>query len=198
MLDELRIHGLGVIEDAVLPLSPGLTVLTGETGAGKTMVVQGLALLFGGRADAGRVRPGAGRAVVEGRLVLPVDHPAVVRCRDAGGELDEGDLLLSRTVGSDGRSRAHVGGRSVPVGVLAEVGEEVLAVHGQNDQQRLLQPSRQRAALDRFAGASVLELRDRFATQWVRLRDVRATSAQLRAEADERLREAQLLRLGLA
>jgi DNA repair protein RecN (Recombination protein N) len=198
VLEELRIQGLGVIEDAVLPLSTGLTVLTGETGAGKTMVVQGLTLLFGGRADAGRVRPEAGRAVVEGRLVLPEEHPAAVRCLDAGGELDEGTLLLSRSVGADGRSRAHVGGRSVPVGVLAEVGEEVLAVHGQNDQQRLLQPVRQRAALDRFAGEPVLSLRDAFAAGWVRLRDVRATLAQLRAESEERSREAELLRLGLA
>jgi len=198
VLEELRIQGLGVIDDAVLPLSAGLTVLTGETGAGKTMVVQGLALLFGGRADAGRVRPEAGRAVVEGRLRLPADHPAVARCQDAGAELDDGELLLVRTVGADGRSRAHVGGRSVPVGVLAEVGEEVLAVHGQNDQQRLLQPARQRAALDRFAGAEVLELRAAFAAGWSRLRDVRATYAQLRAESDERLREAELLRLGLA
>jgi DNA repair protein RecN (Recombination protein N) len=86
----------------------------------------------------------------------------------------------------------------VPVGVLAEVGEVVLAVHGQNDQQRLLQPARQRAALDRFAGEPVLALRDSFAAGWVRLRDVRATLAQLRAESEERAREAELLRLGLA
>jgi DNA repair protein RecN (Recombination protein N) len=198
VLEELRIQGLGVIDDAVLPLSPGLTVLTGETGAGKTMVVQGLSLLFGGRADAGRVRPESGRAVVEGRLALPLDHPAVVRCQDAGGDLDDGALLLSRTVGADGRSRAHAGGRSVPVGVLAEVGEDVLAVHGQNDQQRLLQPARQRAALDRFAGEPVVSLRESFAAGWVRLRDVRATLSQLQAETDERAREAELLRLGLA
>ena len=198
MLEELRIQGLGVIDDAVLPLSPGLTVLTGETGAGKTMVVQGLALLFGGRADAGRVRPESGRAVVEGRLLLPPDHPAVLRCLDAGGELDDGALLLSRAVGADGRSRAHVGGRSVPVGVLTEVGEDVLALHGQNDQQRLLQPARQRAALDRFAGSEVLALRDSFGGLWARLRDVRATVALLEAEAEERRREAELLRIGLS
>ncbi|HTL24768.1 MAG TPA: DNA repair protein RecN [Mycobacteriales bacterium] len=198
MLEELRIQGLGVIEDAVLPLSPGLTVLTGETGAGKTMVVQGLALLFGGRADAGRVRPDVGRAVVEGRLLLAGDHPAVVRCLDAGGELDDGALLLSRAVGADGRSRAHVGGRSVPVGVLADVGEDVLALHGQNDQQRLLQPARQRAALDRFAGPDVVALREAFGGLWARLRDVRATVAQLEAAAEERHREAELLRIGLA
>ena len=121
-------------------------------------------LLFGGRADAGRVRPGADRALVEGRLSLDVESPAVARAIDAGAELDDGALLLSRAVGSDGRSRAHVGGRNVPVGVLTEIGEHVLALHGQSDQQRLLKPAEQRAALDRYAGAEVLELRDR--PQW--------------------------------
>src|SRR3954469_23619741 len=105
----MRIRGLGVIDDAVLELSGGLTVVTGETGAGKTMVVQGLSLLFGGRADAGRLRPGADRAVVEGRLALGAQSPAVQRALEAGAELDDGALLVSRTIGSDGRSRAHVG-----------------------------------------------------------------------------------------
>jgi DNA repair protein RecN (Recombination protein N) len=198
MLEEIRIQGLGVIDDAVLELAPGLTVVTGETGAGKTMVVQGLSLLFGGRADSGRIRPGAARAVVEGRLLLPEAHPAVVRALDAGGELDDGALLLSRSVGTDGRSRAHVGGRSVPLGVLTELSADLLALHGQSDQQRLLQPARQRAALDRYAGAPVLQLRDRFAGLWARHQDVAATLLQLRGEAAERAREAELLRLGLA
>jgi DNA repair protein RecN (Recombination protein N) len=198
VIEEIRIRGLGVIDDAVLALAPGLTVVTGETGAGKTMVVQGVSLLFGGRADAGRVRAGADRAVVEGRLSLPADHPAVVRCLDAGGEVEDGTLLVSRTVGADGRSRAHVGGRSAPVGVLADVGEDVLALHGQSDQQRLLQPARQREALDRFAGPEVMQLRDRFASTWARWRDTRATMERLTAEAAERERESGLLRLGLA
>ena len=194
----MRIRGLGVIDDVVLQLGPGLTVVTGETGAGKTMVVQGLSLLFGGRSDVGRIRPGAGRAVVEGRLLLDPDHPATARALDAGGELDEDALLVSRSVGADGRSRAHVGGRSVPVGVLGELGALVMALHGQSDQQRLLQPAQQRAALDRYAGEPVVELRERFAGSWARWRDVRATLAQLVDEAAERSREAQLLRLGLA
>jgi DNA repair protein RecN (Recombination protein N) len=198
VLEEMRIRGLGVIDDVVLQLGPGLTVVTGETGAGKTMVVQGLSLLFGGRSDAGRVRPGAERAVVEGRLVLGEDHPASARALDAGGELDDDALLVSRTVGADGRSRAHVGGRSVPVGVLGELGQLVMALHGQSDQQRLLQPAQQRAALDRYAGAPVVALRERFAGSWAQWRDVRATLAQLRDEAAERSREADLLRLGLA
>ncbi len=193
----MRIRGLGVIDDAVLDLSRGLTVVTGETGAGKTMVVQGLALLFGGRADAGRVRPGSPRAVVEGRLALAAGHPAVERALDAGGELDDGVLLVSRAVSADGRSRAHLGGRGVPVGVLAELSETLVAVHGQSDQQRLLQPARQRAALDRFGGVPLLALRERFREGWVRWREVRATLERLTAEAVERRREAELLRLGL-
>jgi DNA repair protein RecN (Recombination protein N) len=197
-LEEVRIRGLGVIEDAVLPLGPGLTVLTGETGAGKTMVVQGLSLLFGGRADAGRVRPGAERALVEGRLALPEGHPARVRGQEAGAELDDGVLLVARSVGADGRSRAHLGGRAVPVGVLAEVGEEVLALHGQSDQQRLLQPMRQRDALDRFAGPDVLARREQFGASWARLREVRAELAALREQTALRSREAELLRTGLA
>jgi DNA repair protein RecN (Recombination protein N) len=198
VLEEMRIRGLGVIEDAVLELSPGLTVVTGETGAGKTMVVQGLSLLFGGRADAGRVRPGAERAVVEGRLALPAGSPAVARALDAGAELDDGALLVSRTVGADGRSRAHLGGRGVPVGVLGELAEDVLAVHGQSDQQRLLKPAAQRRALDRSAGPPLAALSDAYAARWARWREVTAALHRLRADAAERAREAELLRLGLA
>src|SRR5690349_18155065 len=147
VLEELRITGLGVIEDATLPLGPGLTVITGETGAGKTMVVTSLGLLFGGRADAGRVRAAPGRATVDGRLGLPDHVRAAVQSRvvDAGADVDDdGTVLLSRTVTVEGRSRAHVGGRSVPLSVLSDIGEHVLAVHGQSDQLRLLRPAEQR------------------------------------------------------
>ena len=194
----MRIRGLGVIDDAVLELSAGLTVITGETGAGKTMVVQGLNLLFGGRGDAGRVRPGAARAVVEGRLALTPDHPAARRALDAGGELDDDVLLLVRSVGADGRSRAHVGGRGVPVGVLGELAESVVAVHGQSDQQRLLRPSRQRDALDRFGGPDLLAHAATFTERWTHWRTVRDRLARLTAERAERQREAELLRAGLA
>ena len=148
VLEELRITGLGVIDDTTLRLTSGMNVITGETGAGKTMVVTGLGLLFGGRADAGRVRADPGRAVVEGRLRLRGALADAVQARitDAGAELDDdGSVLLSRTVTIEGRSRAHVGGRSMPVAMLAEVGEQVLAVHGQSDQLRLLRPAEQRA-----------------------------------------------------
>ena len=118
VLEELRITGLGVIEDSTLHLTGGMNVITGETGAGKTMVVTGLGLLFGGRADAGRVRAEPGRAVVEGRLRLsgPLADAVSARITDAGADVDDdGSVLLSRTVTIEGRSRAHVGGRAMPV-----------------------------------------------------------------------------------
>jgi DNA repair protein RecN (Recombination protein N) len=200
VLEELRITGLGVIEDATLPLGPGLTVITGETGAGKTMVVTSLGLLFGGRADAGRVRADLGRAVVEGRLRLTGVSGRAVQARvsEAGAEPDDdGSLLLSRTVTSEGRSRAHVGGRSVPVSVLGDVGEQVVAVHGQSDQLRLLRPAEQRAALDRFAGPEHEKLLERFQELYAQWRHTEDDLADRRRNVRERNQEADLLRLGL-
>jgi DNA repair protein RecN (Recombination protein N) len=200
VLEELRITGLGVIEDTTLPLTGGMNVITGETGAGKTMVVTGLGLLFGGRADAGRVRADPGRAVVEGRLRLTDRTAAAVHARiaDAGAEPDDdGTVLLSRTVTVEGRSRAHVGGRSMPVAVLGEVGEQVVAVHGQSDQLRLLRPAEQRAALDRFAGSEHEKLLDTFREAYGQWRKVEDDLADRRRNARERNQEADLLRLGL-
>ena len=200
MLEELRITGLGVIEDTTLPLAQGMNVITGETGAGKTMVVTGLGLLFGGRADAARVRADLGRAVVDGRLRLTGDTAAAVLARvaDAGAEPDDdGTLLLSRTVTTEGRSRAHVGGRSVPASLLAEVGEHVLAVHGQSDQLRLLRPGEQRAALDRFAGPEHEKLLAAYRETYAEWRRVMDDLADRRRNARERRQEADLLRLGL-
>ncbi|WP_280672480.1 MULTISPECIES: DNA repair protein RecN [unclassified Kitasatospora] len=193
----MRIRDLGVIDDAVVELAPGFTVVTGETGAGKTMVVTSLGLLLGGRADPALVRAGADRAVVEGRLTLPAGAPAAVRALEAGAELDDGQLLISRTVSAEGRSRAHVGGRSVPVSLLAELGEDLIAVHGQTDQQRLLRPSRQRAALDRYAGEALAEPLARYRAVHRRLREVSTTLAELTTRARERAQEADLLRFGL-
>ncbi|MBP2338040.1 DNA repair protein RecN [Saccharothrix coeruleofusca] len=199
MLAEMRIQGLGVIDEATLELAPGFTVVTGETGAGKTMVVTGLHLLGGGRAEASRVRNGAERAVVEGRFQAPAGSPAAKVAEEVGGEPDEdGAVIAVRTVGADGRSRAHLGGRSVPVGVLAELAEQLLAVHGQNDQLRLLRPTEQRAVLDRFAGDEVAEpLRayQKVREEWLRV----ATELVERTERSRELaREADLLRHGLA
>jgi DNA repair protein RecN (Recombination protein N) len=156
VLAEMRIQGLGVIEDALLELHPGFTVVTGETGAGKTMVVSGLHLLSGGRSEASKVRNGSGKAVVEGRFEGIRAEQARKIIVEAGADADEdGSVIALRSVSADGRSRAHLGGRSVPVGVLAELSEQLLAVHGQNDQLRLLRPAEQREVLDRFAAEAV-------------------------------------------
>ncbi len=191
----MRIRGLGVITDAVLDLHPGFTVVTGETGAGKTMVVTGLGLLLGARADAGSVRSGAPSALVEGRVVLAAGSPVTAMAQDAGAELDEDVLLLARTVTSAGRSRAHAGGRAVPVAVLAELAAELVTVHGQSDQLRLLQPARQRAALDRFADHH--HLLAAVSAAHGALTAVESELHEVATRGRERAREADLLRHGL-
>ncbi|MGW2818117.1 DNA repair protein RecN [Streptomyces sp. NPDC001415] len=193
----MRIRSLGVIDDAVVELSPGFTAVTGETGAGKTMVVTSLGLLLGGRADPALVRIGAKAAVVEGRIALRPGTSAVLRAEEAGAELDEGALLVSRTVSAEGRSRAFLGGRSVPVGVLAELADELVAVHGQTDQQGLLRPARQREALDRYAGDAVAGPLAKYAGAYKRLRAVAVELEELVTRARERAQEADLLRFGL-
>lgn len=197
VLEEMRIRSLGVIEDAVVELSPGFTAVTGETGAGKTMVVTSLGLLLGGRADPALVRIGAGSAVVEGRIAMAADARAAIRAREAGAELDDGALLISRTVSAEGRSRAHVGGRTVPVGLLGELADDLVAVHGQTDQQGLLRPARQRDALDRYAGPAVAGALEKYGAAYRRLRDVAAELAELTTRARERAQEADLLRFGV-
>jgi DNA repair protein RecN (Recombination protein N) len=200
MLEEVHITGLGVIDDAVLEFSPGFNVVTGETGAGKTMVVSGLGLLFGGRADPSRVRPGADRANVEGRLSVEADGPVARQVNDSGGDLDDegGTLILSRSVSAEGRSRAYAGGRSVPVSLLTYLADDLVAVHGQADQQQLLKPGRQREALDRFAGADLAALLASYQRAYQRHREVRRELDELTSQAREREREAEDLRHGLA
>ncbi|RKS07706.1 DNA replication and repair protein RecN [Nocardiopsis sp. Huas11] len=197
MLEEVRIKGLGVIDDAVLELSPGLTVVTGETGAGKTMVVTGLGLLFGGRADPQRVRPGAGRAVVEGRLTVPEGGRVATRVLDAGGDIEDDVLILTRAVSAEGRSRATMGGRSAPVSLLAYLADDLVAVHGQSDQQRLLRTDRQRSALDRFSGEALHKALKQYSVAYRRHREVTVELEELVERARERTQEADMLRFGV-
>ncbi len=198
MLEEVRIRALGVITDATLELSPGLTVITGETGAGKTMVVTGLGLLLGARADAGAVRSGAASALVEGRFTVEEDGRVARRAAEAGAELEDGTLIVARSVAPGGRGRAHLGGRSVPVAVLAELADDLVAVHGQSEQVLLRSPARQREALDRYAGEAVAAPMARYAATWRRWQEVRRRAEELSRAAAERRAEAELLRLGLA
>ncbi len=200
MLEEVRISGLGVIDEAVLEFSPGFNVVTGETGAGKTMVVSGLGLLFGGRADPSRIRPGADRATVEGRLRTDPGGPVARQVSEAGGDLDDdgATLVLVRSVSDQGRSRAFAGGRSVPVSLLTYLSEDLVAVHGQADQQQLLKPGRQRQALDRFAGAGLSGVLGDYQRAHGGHQKVAQELAELTERARERAAEAEDLRHGLA
>jgi DNA repair protein RecN (Recombination protein N) len=199
MLEEVRITGLGVIDEAVLELSAGFNVVTGETGAGKTMVVSGLGLLFGGRADPSRVRPGSDRAVVEGRLRVEPDGAIARQVNESGGDLDDdgSTLILVRSVSAEGRSRATAGGRSVPVSLLTYLADDLVAVHGQADQQQLLRPGRQRQALDQFAGPEFAELLTSYQRAYHRHQQVRAELDELTTMAASRVREAEDLRRGV-
>jgi DNA repair protein RecN (Recombination protein N) len=198
VLEEIRIENLGVIAGARVVLGPGLTVLTGETGAGKTMVLTGLDLLLGGKADAGAVRTGEDRAVVEGRITVAPGSPVRARAEEAGAELDDdGSLVLLRTVAAEGRSRAHLGGRSVPQSVLAELADDLVTVHGQADQARLRSPARQREALDAFAGAEHEATLAAYRADWAERARLDGEIDDLTLRGQDRAREAGLLRLGL-
>ncbi|MDO5739461.1 MAG: DNA repair protein RecN [Ornithinimicrobium sp.] len=192
-LKRIRIQGLGVIEDAELELSGGLNVITGETGAGKTMVVSGLGLLLGARADAGLVRDGASAAVIEGEVDVPSDHPAALRVHEAGGDVEDG-LVLVRAVTSAGRSRAHVGGRAAPVAVLAEVGEHLVAVHGQADQWRLRDADQHRVLLDTAGGAEITAALTSYQGAFGQWHQARSRLLDLSRTSVERTRRAGMLR----
>ena len=197
MIEELTISRLGVIGSAVLPFGPGLTVLTGETGAGKTMVVTALGLLLGARADAGAVRAGDGSAVVEGRWSVASPGAVVDRVLDAGGDIDEGELILVRSISPEGRSRAIVGGRSAPVGVLADIGAHLVVVHGQSGQMRLRSATAQREALDRFAGVELETIAASYREAFAGWTDARTRFETLTEDRDRRAREADGLRVAL-
>ncbi len=201
MLAEIRIESLGAISTATAEFDRGLTVLTGETGTGKTMVVTGLHLLGGGRADATRIRSGANRAIVEGRFTTKELDAQVASHVDeildaSGAERDEdGSVIAARSVSREGPSRAYLGGRSVPAKSLSTFTDELLALHGQNDQLRLMRPDEQRAALDRFAQVQA-QLGAYLAAraEWLSARD---DLADRRRRARELAQEADRLRFGL-
>ena len=186
MLLELHIAGLGVIEDVTLEPAPGLSVLTGETGAGKTMVTVGLSLALGRRARAGMVRGDAPRASIEARF----DARAVPAAAEWA---EDGELILARVLRTDGRSTARAGGQLAPLSTLEALGEGLVEVHGQHQTQRLLRPSAQLGFLDRFAGRDHVEVVDRYRAAHAALREARAGLDRLDREAREREREKDLL-----
>jgi DNA repair protein RecN (Recombination protein N) len=203
VIEEMRLRGLGVIAEATLPMGPGFTAITGETGAGKTMVVTGLGLLLGQRADSGAVRAGAPQASVDGVWIVDESGPVAERVREAGGDVEpigggRSELYLGRVLSSEGRSRASVGGRPAPAAVLAELAEQLIVVHGQSDQLRLKSATAQRDALDRFGGPEITTARDRYRSAFDAWRAVDAELTQLDADRDARRREADDLRARIA
>jgi DNA repair protein RecN (Recombination protein N) len=188
MLLELHIAGLGVIDDMAVELAPGLNVLTGETGTGKTMVTVGLALALGRRGQSGLVRKGAGKARVEARF--GVDGSSSGGMEEWAGD---GELILARTVSEDGRSTARAGGQLSPLSTLAELGADLVEVHGQHQTQRLLSPAWHLRFLDRFCGSDHLENLSRYREVHAGLRVARARLARLDDESREREREKDLL-----
>jgi DNA repair protein RecN (Recombination protein N) len=198
VIEEISIRNLGVIGEARLPLGPGFTALTGETGAGKTMVVTALGLLLGERSDSSVLRHGTGAAVVEGHWQIDPAGAVAARVRDAGGDMDEGELILGRSISQEGRSRAIVGGRTTPVGVLNEIGQQLVVVHGQSDQVRLRSATAQREALDRFAGSELSALIGDYEDTYRRWQSNQGELDVLVAERDRRSREAEDLRIAMA
>ncbi|MBU6243587.1 MAG: DNA repair protein RecN [Actinomycetales bacterium] len=203
MISMLRIRGLGVIDEALIPLDAGLTVLTGETGAGKTMVLTGLSLLAGAKSDASMVRQGSQSASVDGEWLLQagVHADLLERLADAGAEVElesgSAQLLMSRVVASEGRSRAFAGGRSVPASVLQEAAADLIAVHGQADQMRLRQADRQRTILDRFGGQATEHAGEEYRRAFAAWRNASRELRELIASREARLREAAILRAGI-
>ncbi|HMR13931.1 MAG TPA: DNA repair protein RecN, partial [Arachnia sp.] len=192
MLTALRLTAFGVVDEAALDLGPGLTALTGETGAGKTMIVSGLGHLLGARGDAGIVRRGADKAVVEGRWEAP--SAVAERVRELGGDTDDGELVTLRQVSAQGRSRGVIGGAGVPLSALSDVLGELATIHGQSGQIRLSTPERQRELLDARARPEELT---RYRADFAERRAATQELAQLEAEAMARAREADMLRFGL-
>ena len=198
MIEEIYIRDLGVIEEARLRLGPGLTVVTGETGAGKTMVLTALGLLLGERADSSSIRSGQEQAFVEGRWFLKDANILGDRLADAGAEIEDGELILNRSVSNEGRSRASVSGRAAPVSVLADIGEQLVVVHGQADQIRLKSAGAQRQALDQFAGQALATVLSDYQNHFRAWKSFRAELESITSALEARLNEAERLRAAVA
>lgn len=201
MLTEISVENVALIEGATLELEPGLNAITGETGAGKTLLATALQMLLGGRARSEAVRAGAKRATVEGTFVLPEDvAPRVLSeaLGDLAEELEDdiaGDgLLLRRTLTADGRSKCYVGGMTVPVKVLAALGERLVSYHSQREQTRLTEPAEQLGILDDFLDDSAARAKEVHGLLWHTVERDRRELAEITASSEARLREADFLR----
>lgn len=198
MLTEIIVEDLGVIDRAEADFTAGSYALTGETGAGKTLIVTALGLLAGGRADRTVVRVGASRARVEGRFVVPAAHPAVARLEERDTADGEVEIVLSRIVGSDGRSSARINGRLATLGSLQEVGRELIEIAGQNEHHRIASRAAQRALLDAFAGDDVVMLATEVAEKVQEWRTLERALTEARGAQQDRARELVLFEQEIA
>ncbi|MEY4742286.1 MAG: hypothetical protein RL672_1036 [Actinomycetota bacterium] len=191
MIEELSIRDLGVIADAKLEFSKRFTVVSGETGAGKTMVLTALGLLLGDRADSARVRLGAESTHVEGRWYLGDDaeldvvRQSIAAQMDEAGVVFDGELILSRQVSNEGRSKAVANGRAIPVSMLSELGVHLVVVHGQADQQRLKSPAAQREALDSYGGVELAAIAGEYGKAYAEWLQVERELVSLRKHGAE-------------
>ena len=193
MIDQLTINNLGVIPQAELNFSPGFTALTGETGAGKTMVLSSIGLLLGQKADPALVRYGEKELAVEGIFISDSSSTAALVLTEAGGLVEDGEIILARKVPAQGRSRCHGGGRTIPSGVLSQIGRELVTVHGQSEQLRLRSGARQLALLDSYGDAAHQELVTEFGATYAAWRDLQTQLEQW--ENQRQAREIEVSRL---
>ncbi|HVB92816.1 MAG TPA: DNA repair protein RecN [Acidimicrobiales bacterium] len=189
MLEELRVRDLGVIDDVTVAFRPGMTALTGETGAGKTLLIEALGLLLGGRADPTLVRAGSAEATVEGRFG-PGTGPHPDASLFDEDDPDDGEIILGRTLVAGGRSKAWINGRMAPVTTLATTGSALVELHGQHQHRSLVHTAAQRQALDEYGGIDLAEL----LAARSQLRVLTDESASLGGEVDQRAREMDVLR----
>ena len=202
VLTEISVQNVALIEAATLELAPGLNAITGETGAGKTLLATALQMLLGGRARAEAVRSGSKKATIEGTFILP-EGVGEKMLRDSLGDLveevDAGDeILLRRTLTEEGRSRCYVGGVTVPVKALAALGERLVSYHGQREQARLVGPAEQLGILDDFLDEESLRAKDDLGELWIQVERNRRELADLRSSSEARVREVEFLRYQVA
>lgn len=193
MLRELHVRNLALIEEASLDFGPGLNVLTGETGAGKTVLVEALDLLLGGRGDSGLVRPGAEKLELEAAFEVEDDHPARRLAEEGGFDADGGEIILRRTIASDGKSRCYINGRIGTVATLSRLGERLVDIHGQHEHQRLLNSSSHLEYLDAFGSPDHLGMLVNYGAIWEAWNRAREKMARITMDEAERLREIDLL-----
>ncbi len=191
-LEEISIRAIGVIDEATLELGPGFTVLTGETGAGKTMVLTALSLVLGGKSDSSLVRQGQERLIASASFRVPMELKQ--RAQEIGADLDDDLLILTRSVNSQSKSKSSAGGLAVPTGVLAELGDELIEIHAQSASMSITKASKQREILDRFAGTDLTRVLSEYRSMYSAYSDLHTRIVQLKSNVKDRENEISLLK----